>query len=89
MYSKYWAIRSRLHQITLDLDLAPDIPSIMADHNRLEQVFINLVTNAIDAMDEKAEQTEHKGMEKKLVIRTRIRRRQNCCHGGRQWCGDE
>lgn len=60
----------KVHQIELDLKLAPDIPYIMADHNRLEQVFINLVTNAIDAMDEKAEQPEYKGMAKRLHIQT-------------------
>ncbi len=60
----------KVHQIELDLDLNPDIPYIMADHNRLEQVFINLVTNAIDAMDEKAEQPEHRGMAKQLRIRS-------------------
>ena len=43
----------RLHQIDLKLDLAEDLPCIMADHNKLEQVFINLVTNAMDAMDAK------------------------------------
>ena len=61
----------KVHQIELDLDLDDDIPFVMADHNRLEQVFINLVTNAIDAMDEKAEQTEHKDMTKRLFIGTR------------------
>ena len=60
----------KAHQIELDLDLDCDIPYILADHNRLEQVFINLVTNAIDAMDEKAELPEHKGMTKRLRIRT-------------------
>jgi C4-dicarboxylate-specific signal transduction histidine kinase len=62
----------KVHQIELDLDLSPDIPYIMADHNRLEQVFINLVTNAIDALDEKAEQPEHAGMTKQLQIQTRL-----------------
>lgn len=61
----------KAHQITLDLDLAPDIPFILAEHNRLEQVFINLVTNAIDAMDEKAAQPEHKSMTKQLTVRSR------------------
>jgi PAS domain S-box-containing protein len=60
----------KVHQIALDLRLDPEIPYIMADHNRLEQVFINLVTNAIDAMDEKAAQPEHKMMVKKLRICT-------------------
>jgi PAS domain S-box-containing protein len=60
----------KAHQIELDLDLDCDIPYILADHNRLEQVFINLVTNAIDAMDEKAELPDHKEMTKRLGIRT-------------------
>ncbi|MGE5258482.1 MAG: ATP-binding protein [Hyphomicrobiales bacterium] len=45
----------KAHQIEIDLDLAADLPPILADHNRLEQVFVNLVSNAIDAIDEKNE----------------------------------
>jgi PAS domain S-box-containing protein len=58
-----------VHSITVVRELAPDLPEIRAEHNRLEQVFINLVTNAIDAMDEKAEKFEGK-VEKKLIIKT-------------------
>ena len=43
----------RVHQIEVELDLDAHVPPIMADHNRLEQVFINLVTNAMYAMDDK------------------------------------
>jgi PAS domain S-box-containing protein len=57
-----------IHQIQLDLDLAPDMPHIIAEHNRLEQVFINLVTNAIDAMDEKAGRPDVTDPEKRLKI---------------------
>ena len=60
----------KAHEIALDLNLDPNIPYIMADHNRLEQVFINLVTNAIDAMDEKAELFEYKGTAKRLQIKS-------------------
>jgi signal transduction histidine kinase len=42
----------------------------MAEHNRLEQVFINLVTNAIDAMDEKNETSRKKPAGKKLTIKS-------------------
>lgn len=58
-----------VHSITVVRELAPDLPDIRAEHNRLEQVFINLVTNAIDAMDEKAQKSQDP-VEKKLVIKT-------------------
>ncbi len=57
-----------VHQIKIELNLDPDIPNIMAEHNRLEQVFINLVTNAIDSMDEKAEKMKDVNIEKLLKI---------------------
>lgn len=58
-----------VHSIKVKLDLDPDLPEIRAEHNRLEQVFINLVTNAIDSMDEKAEK-EDAPVEKILGIKT-------------------
>ncbi len=60
----------KVHEIERVLDLDPKIACIMADHNRLEQVFINLVTNAIDAMDEKQERGQYKDEAKRLTIRT-------------------
>ncbi|MCK5096598.1 MAG: PAS domain S-box protein, partial [Desulfobacteraceae bacterium] len=57
-----------IHQINVKLNLDPEIPDIMAEHNRLEQVFINLVTNAIDSMDEKAEKMNDSNIEKLLQI---------------------
>jgi PAS domain S-box-containing protein len=40
----------RVHGIEVKLDLDENLPPIMADENRLEQVFVNLVNNARDAM---------------------------------------
>lgn len=60
----------KVHQIELELDLAPDMPYIMAEHNRLEQVFINLVTNAMDAMDEKTSRPDAVDTEKRLRIKS-------------------
>jgi CheY-like chemotaxis protein/two-component sensor histidine kinase len=37
-------------RIKLDLDLAPNLPSIDSDHAQLEQVIMNLAVNAGDAM---------------------------------------
>ena len=60
----------KVHQIELALDLEPDIPYILAEHNRLEQVFINLVTNAIDTMDEKGEKLGHQKWDRLLKIKS-------------------
>lgn len=58
----------KAHQVELTLNLDPDIPHVMAEHNRLEQVFINLVTNAIDALDEKEMRPVDDGWTKQLKI---------------------
>jgi len=60
----------KVHDIDVKLDLDPGLPDIMAEHNRLEQVFINLVSNAIDAMDEKSNQTDAQDSLKQLTIRS-------------------
>ena len=60
----------KVHQIELELDLDPDVPYIMAEHNRLEQVFINLVTNAVDAMDEKGKKLGNQEWNRLLKIRS-------------------
>ena len=43
------------HNITIIKELDESIPRIWGDHNRLEQIFLNLMTNAKDAMEEKGE----------------------------------
>ena len=43
----------RLHQIEVEFDLAESLPKVMADTNQLEQVFLNILSNARDAMDER------------------------------------
>jgi len=58
----------RVHKIDVTMDLADNLPPIVADHNRLEQVFINLVTNARDALDEKDEQLGNREWDKVLKI---------------------
>ncbi|MBN1848304.1 MAG: PAS domain S-box protein [Deltaproteobacteria bacterium] len=60
----------KAHRVELILDLDPEIPFIMAEHNRLEQVFINLVTNAIDALDEKEGNTAENDWKKQLKIKS-------------------
>jgi len=39
-------------------DLAPDLPKILGDPNQLEQVFLNLISNARDAMEGRNQRNE-------------------------------
>jgi len=48
----------KLRQIDVRLDLQEDLPPILGVSNRLEQVFLNLVMNARDAMDEGGDRAE-------------------------------
>lgn len=40
------------HQIHLSKELLDGLPKVMGDSNQLEQVFLNLISNARDALDE-------------------------------------
>lgn len=43
----------KVNNITLQREIAPDIPSVTADPHQLEQVFLNIINNAVDAMLDK------------------------------------
>lgn len=53
-----------LHNIVVTRELEPDLPRTMADFHQLQQVFMNLIGNAQDAM-------EKQSGEKRLNIKTR------------------
>lgn len=40
------------HNIRFEKDFQPDLPTIIADYGQLQQVFLNLINNAIDAIIE-------------------------------------
>ncbi len=46
----------KLRGIEVELNLQEDLPPVMGDSNRLEQVFIDLVINSRDAMEERQRQ---------------------------------
>jgi len=56
-----------LRQIKVFLDLDPELLPVLADKNRLEQVFINLAMNARDALE------DHPVEKKEIRIETRFR----------------
>ncbi len=54
----------RINQVKVILELGKALPVVLADANKLEQVFLNIITNAKDAME------TIRGNEKKLYIRS-------------------
>ncbi|MCJ7686977.1 MAG: PAS domain S-box protein [Desulfobacteraceae bacterium] len=62
----------KLREIEVVLGLQEDLPAIMADSNRLEQVLINLLINARDAVEERWKDTDCSSAAKKIFLRTRL-----------------
>jgi histidine kinase len=57
-----------VHGIRVELALDESLPPIRGDRNRLEQVFLNLIMNARDALDEKGSRAGEGQGEKALRI---------------------
>ena len=45
----------KVHRLQVEREIAASIPAVTADAHQLEQVFLNIVNNAVDAMLEKGE----------------------------------
>ena len=60
----------KLRGIKVVLDLQEGLPRIMADSNRLEQVFMNLVLNARQAMEEKKQEITGVDSDNTLTVRS-------------------
>jgi histidine kinase len=60
----------KVRGIALEWHLDDDLPEILGDPDRLEQVFINLMINARDAIEAKWESRETGAGDKKITIKT-------------------
>ena len=60
----------KLRGIEVICHIQEDLPEVMAEPIRLEQVFINLLVNARDAIEEKLKTIEDKDSEEKITLRT-------------------
>lgn len=58
----------RLHSIIFKKNLSPDLPQIMGNSSQLQQIFINLISNARDAIDENVNNKK----EKQLTINSKL-----------------
>jgi histidine kinase len=61
----------KLRGIEVVWDIAKQLPKINADPSRLEQVFINLLLNARDAIEERGGLDQAKTGDKTIIIKTR------------------
>ena len=57
--------------IEVHQDLEPDLPYVLADPDRLEQVFVNLLINARDAIEDKWQSHPHQPGDKRISLGTR------------------
>jgi len=57
-----------VHGIKVEFSLDESLPPVRGDRNRLEQVFLNLIMNARDALDAKEQQVQDGRPEKTLRI---------------------
>jgi histidine kinase len=64
----------KLRGIKVVWEIEKDLPRINADAGRLEQVFINLLLNARDAIEEKWGDRENGRIDKRIVLKTKFDR---------------
>jgi histidine kinase len=63
----------KLREIEVIQDLEENLPVIWADSNRLEQVFVNLLINARDAIEKRWEKGNQKEASKRILLRTQMK----------------
>ncbi len=70
----FFSQQLKRRDITVDFDLDEDLPPILAEPNRLEQVFINLLINARDAIEEKCRGDDCGPTDRVIRLHTKARR---------------
>ncbi|TVM18298.1 PAS domain-containing sensor histidine kinase [Oceanidesulfovibrio indonesiensis] len=66
----FFSQQLNVRNIRVEWRLQEDLPLVMAESNRLEQVIINLLINARDAIEERWKQENPIGLERRITIVT-------------------
>ena len=66
------AQRARYSNVELTTRIEPDLPAISASNSELQQVFLNLINNALDAMDKTGGNLEISACQEKNQILIRV-----------------
>ncbi|MBI5519954.1 MAG: PAS domain S-box protein [Desulfovibrio sp.] len=72
---EFFSQQLQVRGIEVVFDLAQELPPVLADPARLEQVFMNLLLNARDAIEDKCARQPCTGGDRRITLRTRARRR--------------
>jgi two-component system NtrC family sensor kinase len=63
----------KVANIQVQREIEADVPAVFGDPHQLEQVFLNIINNGLDAMAEDDEEKESEGQERGLTIRVSAR----------------
>ncbi len=65
-----------LREIAVTKELGENLPPVLGNANRLEQVFINLLINARDAIEDRWQGEEHGKADKRIMLKTSLKGKQ-------------
>lgn len=67
-------IQPRFKTVHFTLDLADDLPNVEIDVGQIQQVLMNLLNNAVDAIDQRANEESDKDFKREIGIEAKYRR---------------